>query len=201
MPGHPQRSAGARAAHPGAERRLASLFRGAAEAGGQGRRDDGKRRARHGVRPAAGVARIPPASRIAQGARERQRDLADARAHRRAAGRRGSPRPVCRAAARADIRARADAQLFAVGRAWHPYYRVSVKREAHGAAGAYIDDELQVGDTVQASAARGSFTLRPGDAPVVLLSAGIGVTPVLAMLHAMAAEASTAGNLVAVRNP
>jgi ferredoxin-NADP reductase/MOSC domain-containing protein YiiM len=71
------------------------------------------------------------------------------------------------------------------------YYRVSVKREAHGAASAYIDDELQVGDIVQASAARGSFTLRPGDTPIVLLSAGIGVTPVLAMLHALAAEAST----------
>ena len=71
------------------------------------------------------------------------------------------------------------------------YYRVSVKREVHGAAGAYVDDKLQVGDIVQASAARGSFTLRPGDTPVVLLSAGIGVTPVLAMLHALAGEAST----------
>lgn len=70
-------------------------------------------------------------------------------------------------------------------------YRVSVKREAHGAASAYIDDGLQVGDIVEASAARGDFTLRPGDTPVVLLSAGIGVTPVLAMLHALAAEAST----------
>jgi ferredoxin-NADP reductase/MOSC domain-containing protein YiiM len=71
------------------------------------------------------------------------------------------------------------------------YYRVSIKREAHGVASAYVDDELGVGDIVQASAARGSFTLRPGDTPVVLLSAGIGVTPVLAMLHALAAEAST----------
>ena len=70
-------------------------------------------------------------------------------------------------------------------------YRVSVKREAYGAASSYIDDGLQVGDIVQASAARGSFTLQPGDAPVVLLSAGIGVTPVLAMLHALAGEAST----------
>jgi MOSC domain-containing protein YiiM len=42
-------------------------------------------------------------------------------------------------------------------------YRVSVKREAHGAAGAYIDEKLQVGDVVDASAARGAFTLRPGD--------------------------------------
>jgi ferredoxin-NADP reductase/MOSC domain-containing protein YiiM len=71
------------------------------------------------------------------------------------------------------------------------YYRVSVKREALGAASGYINEGLKVGDVVEASAARGSFTLRPGDAPVVLLSAGIGVTPVLAMLHALAAEAST----------
>src|SRR5882757_5528020 len=49
-------------------------------------------------------------------------------------------------------------------------YRVSVKREAHGAAGAYIDDALQIGDFVDTSAAHGSFTLRPGDTPVVLLS-------------------------------
>jgi ferredoxin-NADP reductase len=70
-------------------------------------------------------------------------------------------------------------------------YRVSVKREVHGAASGYVSDTLNVGDVVQASAARGSFTLRPGHTPVVLLSAGIGVTPVLAMLHALAAEAST----------
>ncbi|MEI9924142.1 MAG: MOSC and FAD-binding oxidoreductase domain-containing protein [Bradyrhizobium sp.] len=71
------------------------------------------------------------------------------------------------------------------------HYRVSIKREVHGAASAYVDDTLQVGDVIPASAARGDFTLRSGDTPVVLLSAGIGVTPVLAMLHALAAEAST----------
>jgi ferredoxin-NADP reductase/MOSC domain-containing protein YiiM len=70
-------------------------------------------------------------------------------------------------------------------------YRVSIKREAQGAASTYIDNVLQAGDIVQASAARGNFTLRSCDTPVVLLSAGIGVTPVLAMLHALAAEAST----------
>jgi ferredoxin-NADP reductase len=69
-------------------------------------------------------------------------------------------------------------------------YRISVKRELRGVAGAYIGDKVQVGDVLDVSAARGSFTLRPGDAPAVLLSAGIGVTPVLAMLHALAAEAS-----------
>jgi ferredoxin-NADP reductase/MOSC domain-containing protein YiiM len=69
-------------------------------------------------------------------------------------------------------------------------YRVSIKREAHGAAAEYIDEKLQAGDLVDASAARGIFTLRPGGGPVVLLSAGIGVTPVLSMLHKLAADAS-----------
>ncbi|MBR0954870.1 MOSC and FAD-binding oxidoreductase domain-containing protein [Bradyrhizobium canariense] len=70
-------------------------------------------------------------------------------------------------------------------------YRISIKREARGAASHYIADELLPGAPVQLGAPRGSFTLRPGARPVVLLSAGIGVTPVLAMLHALAAEATT----------
>src|SRR3954469_21569110 len=70
------------------------------------------------------------------------------------------------------------------------HYRVSVKREPAGAAGTYIDEKLQVGDMVDASAPRGNFALSPGDGAVVFLSAGIGATPVLAMLHALAAAAS-----------
>ncbi len=69
-------------------------------------------------------------------------------------------------------------------------YRISVKRETHGAASTYIDKAVQVGDTLEISAPRGAFTLQPGDDPVVLLSAGVGATPVLAMLHALAAGAS-----------
>jgi ferredoxin-NADP reductase len=67
-------------------------------------------------------------------------------------------------------------------------YRISVKREPHGAAGAYIDTLVQAGDILDVSAPRGSFTLRQGERPVVLVSAGIGATPVLAMLYALAAE-------------
>jgi ferredoxin-NADP reductase len=67
-------------------------------------------------------------------------------------------------------------------------YRISVKREPHGAAGAYIDTRVQAGDILDVSAPRGSFTLRQGKRPVVLVSAGIGATPVLAMLHALTAE-------------
>ena len=144
------------------------------------------------VRPAPGVAWIPPASRIAQGARERQRDLADARAHGRTTlSPRLSPASLSCCGSGQHLRPALMRSYSLSGKPGATYYRVSIKREAHGVAGAYVDDELKVGDIVQASAARGSFTLRPGDTPVVLLSAGIGVTPVLAMLHALAAEAST----------
>jgi ferredoxin-NADP reductase/MOSC domain-containing protein YiiM len=70
-------------------------------------------------------------------------------------------------------------------------YRLSIKREPHGAAGAYVETQVRTGDVLDASAPRGSFTLRPGDGSVVLLSAGIGATPVLAMLHALAAAATS----------
>jgi ferredoxin-NADP reductase len=70
------------------------------------------------------------------------------------------------------------------------HFRISVKREPHGVASAYIDEKVQIGDVLEISAPRGNFTLQPGEAPVVLLSAGVGVTPVIAMLHALAAEAS-----------
>jgi MOSC domain-containing protein YiiM/ferredoxin-NADP reductase len=70
-------------------------------------------------------------------------------------------------------------------------YRISVKIEPHGAAGTYLRERLQVRDIIDVSSPRGSFILQAGDRPVVLLSAGIGATPVLAMLHALAGERST----------
>ena len=70
-------------------------------------------------------------------------------------------------------------------------YRISVKREPDGAASGYINTKLQVGDVIEAGVLRGSFVLRPGDGPVVLISAGVGATPVMAMLHVLAAERST----------
>ena len=65
-------------------------------------------------------------------------------------------------------------------------YRVSVKRST-GVGSRYFHDSIRQGDLLQVSAPRGSFTLAPGNKPVVLLSAGIGATPVLAMLHSLAA--------------
>jgi ferredoxin-NADP reductase len=69
-------------------------------------------------------------------------------------------------------------------------YRISVKREPHGVASQYLHTRLRVGDVIEAGAPRGSFVLRPGDRPVVLVSAGVGATPVLAMLHVLAGERS-----------
>lgn len=70
-------------------------------------------------------------------------------------------------------------------------YRISVKIEPNGAAGTYLCDHIRPGATLEVSAPRGDFVLQEGERPVVLLSAGIGATPVLAMLHALAARRAT----------
>jgi ferredoxin-NADP reductase/MOSC domain-containing protein YiiM len=70
-------------------------------------------------------------------------------------------------------------------------YRISVKIEPNGVAGAYLREHLRVGDALDVSAPRGSFILQPGERPVVLISAGIGATPVLAMLHTLSTAHST----------
>jgi ferredoxin-NADP reductase/MOSC domain-containing protein YiiM len=69
-------------------------------------------------------------------------------------------------------------------------YRVSVKHEPHGAASGYLTTELRPGSVLDAGAPRGEFVLDDGDDPVLLISAGIGLTPVLAMLHELAARRS-----------
>jgi ferredoxin-NADP reductase len=70
-------------------------------------------------------------------------------------------------------------------------YRISVKIEPNGAAGTYLHEHVRLGDVLDVSSPRGSFILQSGQQPVVLLSAGIGATPVLAILHALAAAGST----------
>ena len=70
-------------------------------------------------------------------------------------------------------------------------YRISVKREPYGLVGRYLQNEPQIGQPLPVAAPRGTFVLRPGDAPILLLSAGVGATPVLAMLYALAATQST----------
>ena len=70
------------------------------------------------------------------------------------------------------------------------HYRITIKQEPHGIASTYVSTQLQAGDVLAVSEPRGAFTLRQDDRPVVLLSAGVGVTPVMAMLHGLAAQAS-----------
>ncbi|MEV4127320.1 MOSC and FAD-binding oxidoreductase domain-containing protein [Nocardia sp. NPDC049707] len=67
-------------------------------------------------------------------------------------------------------------------------YRISVKRE--GLVSTYVHTQLQTGTIVQVAAPRGDFVLTAGTEPVLLISAGVGVTPVLAMLHQLAAHRS-----------
>src|SRR6516164_662258 len=69
-------------------------------------------------------------------------------------------------------------------------YRISIKEEPHGIASTYVNIQIHAGDTLDVSEPRGAFILQRGDLPVVLLSAGVGVTPVMAMLHALATQAS-----------
>ncbi|MEP6971357.1 MAG: pyridoxamine 5'-phosphate oxidase family protein, partial [Betaproteobacteria bacterium] len=61
------------------------------------------------------------------------------------------------------------------------HYRISVKRQ--GAVSSHLHDRIKVGDTIEARAPQGTFTLDAAlRRPVVLLSGGVGVTPMLAML-------------------
>src|SRR5271155_226956 len=70
------------------------------------------------------------------------------------------------------------------------HFRISVKNELNGIGSSFLCNRTREGDLLDVSAPRGSFTLRPSQNPVVLLSAGVGATPVMSMLHALAAEQS-----------
>lgn len=71
------------------------------------------------------------------------------------------------------------------------FYRISVKREPRGVVSRRLHDGVEVGDVIRAHAPRGDFVLDAGHdgatSPVVLVSAGVGVTPLVAMLHALTA--------------
>ena len=70
------------------------------------------------------------------------------------------------------------------------HFRISVKNELNGIGSSFLCNRAREGDLLDVSAPRGSFTLRPSQGPVVLLSAGVGATPVMSMLHSLAAERS-----------
>ncbi|MDM5196649.1 NO-inducible flavohemoprotein [Fictibacillus enclensis] len=72
------------------------------------------------------------------------------------------------------------------------YYRISVKREdrntPEGIVSNYLDEQIQTGDTLSFSAPAGDFVLDNNSTPIVLISGGIGITPVLSMLNAVVSE-------------
>jgi ferredoxin-NADP reductase len=70
------------------------------------------------------------------------------------------------------------------------HFRISVKNELNGLGSSFLCNRTREGDVLDVSAPRGSFTLPRGRSPVVLLSAGVGATPVMSILHALAAENS-----------
>ncbi|OBB48163.1 MULTISPECIES: MOSC and FAD-binding oxidoreductase domain-containing protein [unclassified Mycobacterium] len=68
-------------------------------------------------------------------------------------------------------------------------YRISVKREPGGVVSGWLHERIGPGATIDAAAPRGDFHLSPEARPILLMSAGIGVTPLLAMLYELAAQA------------
>lgn len=75
-------------------------------------------------------------------------------------------------------------------------YRISVKRELApehdpfapgGLISNHLHDDVGVGDELLVHTPAGDFALQDSDRPVVLLSGGVGITPMLSMLHALAA--------------
>lgn len=63
-------------------------------------------------------------------------------------------------------------------------YRISVKREVGGRVSNHLHDNVQVGDELELFPPSGEFTLSESDKPLALISAGVGITPALAMLDA-----------------
>ena len=70
------------------------------------------------------------------------------------------------------------------------WYRISVKREDHGQVSQWLHDHARAGGIIESATPRGDFCLVDDDSPVILVSAGIGATPVMAMAHALATAKS-----------
>jgi ferredoxin-NADP reductase/MOSC domain-containing protein YiiM/ferredoxin len=109
----------------------------------------------------------------------------------------GGPLPAARPGQYVTLRLQPDKQERSVlrnyslsGQPGADYYRITVKCEQHGAASGYLHTRIAVGDQLEIAAPRGTFILDQTDAPVLLISVGIGATPVLSMLHALATEHS-----------
>jgi nitric oxide dioxygenase len=63
------------------------------------------------------------------------------------------------------------------------YYRISVKREENGLVSNYLHDMLSEGDKIKLSPPYGSLYLKETDKPAVLISGGVGITPMISILQ------------------
>lgn len=74
-------------------------------------------------------------------------------------------------------------------------FRISVKKEAdcipNGVVSTYLHEEVNIGDTIEASAPSGVFTLSENENPVVFISGGVGITPMISMLESLTTNNST----------
>ena len=64
------------------------------------------------------------------------------------------------------------------------HYRISVKREPGGVVSNYLHDQVNEGTELDVFAPAGEFVLRESDKPLALITAGVGITPALAMVEA-----------------
>jgi len=69
-------------------------------------------------------------------------------------------------------------------------YRISVKREKNGLMSRYLHDNIEPGAIIESGRPAGDFMMTCNTCPLVLVSAGVGVTPMMSILHAVAAENS-----------
>ncbi len=65
-------------------------------------------------------------------------------------------------------------------------YRLTIKREDHGVMSRFLHDQLCEGDIIDAQPPAGDFVIPEGKGPLVLVSAGVGLTPMISILHALA---------------
>ncbi len=69
------------------------------------------------------------------------------------------------------------------------YFRLTIKREKTGLVSTYLHDKLKEGDRIEVSKPTGNFYLSTDNTkPVVLLSGGVGITPMLSMAEYLATE-------------
>ena len=141
--------------------------------------------------PTSRLARLPSGDRHRHHARKRLGDLDSSRGPRGCSAPGGPPGQYLTLRVQPDKGQRAVLRNYSLsGPPGADYYRVTVKREPDGVASGYLHTRLAVGDQLDIAAPRGTFILDQTHAPVLLISAGIGATPVLAMLQALAQERS-----------